>query len=105
MNMRVLYFGLITTFIGLFALVYLIAAVNSFLSLSGQKKLYLIPGLVFSVVWGAGVAASAAYFSSALVFVTVAAVCWRIWLCGSVAYLLTTLTLPVASLTMWLSCV
>ena len=75
MNMRVL-IVLITTFIGLFALVYLIAGGEQFPISQWPKEAYL--GLVFSVVWGAGVAASAAYFFSALVFVTVAAVCYAI---------------------------
>ena len=75
MNMRVL-FGLITAFIGLFAMVYLIAGGTQFRISQWPQEAYL--GLVFSVVWGTGVAASVAYFFSALVFVTVAVVCYAI---------------------------
>ncbi|CAK3915218.1 hypothetical protein EDB69_2843 [Vibrio crassostreae] len=75
MNIRVL-IGLIVTFIGLFAMAYLIAGGAQFLIYQWPKEAYL--GLVFSVVWGAGVAASVAYFFSALVFVTVAVVCYAI---------------------------
>ncbi|KAA8677812.1 hypothetical protein [Vibrio gigantis] len=75
MNMRVL-IGLITTFIGLFAMVYLIAGGAQFPISQWPKEAYL--GLVFSVVWGAGVAASVAYFFSALIFVTVAVVCYAV---------------------------
>ncbi len=71
--MRVL-FGLIA-FIGLFAMVYLIAGGTQLYLLRPQEA-YL--GLVFSVVWGTGVAASVAYFFSALVFVTIAVVCYAI---------------------------
>ncbi|MEZ9891328.1 hypothetical protein A165_17315 [Vibrio tasmaniensis ZS-17] len=75
MNMRVL-IGLIATFIGLFAMVYLIAGGTQFPIYQWPQEAYL--GLVFSVVWGAGVAASVAYVFSALVFVTVAVVCYAI---------------------------
>ncbi|MEZ9673059.1 hypothetical protein AB4282_17055 [Vibrio lentus] len=75
MNMRVL-IGLIATFIGLFAMVYLIAGGTQFPIYEWPQEAYL--GLVFSVVWGAGVAASVAYVFSALVFVTVAVVCYAI---------------------------
>ncbi|MEZ9159682.1 hypothetical protein AB4169_15530 [Vibrio lentus] len=73
MNMRVL-IGLIATFIGLFAMVYLIAGGTQFPIYEWPQEAYL--GLVFSVVWGTGVAASVAYVFSALVFVTVAVVCY-----------------------------
>ena len=75
MNMRVL-IGLIATFIGLFAMVYLIAGGTQFPIYEWPQEAYL--GLVFSVVWGTGVAASVAYVFSALVFVTVAVVCYAI---------------------------
>ncbi|MEZ8051829.1 hypothetical protein AB4453_06525 [Vibrio atlanticus] len=75
MNMRVL-IGLITTFIGLFAMVYLIAGGTQFPIYQWPQEAYL--GLVFSVVWGTGVAASVAYVFSALVFVTVAVVCYAV---------------------------
>ncbi len=75
MNMRVL-IGLITAFIGLFAMVYLIAGGTQFPISQWPQEAYL--GLVFSVVWGTGVAASVAYFFSTLVFVTVAVVCYAI---------------------------
>ena len=75
MNMRVL-IGLIVTFIGLFAMVYLIADGTQFPIYQWPQEAYL--GLVFSVVWGTGVAASVAYVFSALVFVTVAVVCYAI---------------------------
>ncbi|MEZ8879376.1 hypothetical protein [Vibrio lentus] len=75
MNMRVL-IGLIATFIGLFAMVYLIAGGTQFPIYQWPQEAYL--GLVFSVVWGTGVAASVAYVFSALVFVTVAVVCYAI---------------------------
>ncbi|MCC4815830.1 hypothetical protein BCU85_09990 [Vibrio lentus] len=75
MNMRVL-IGLIATFIGLFAMVYLIAGGTQFPIYQWPQEAYL--GLVFSVVWGAGVAASVAYVFSALVFVTVAVVSYAI---------------------------
>ncbi|MEZ8038578.1 hypothetical protein ACED25_03185 [Vibrio sp. 1F263] len=75
MNMRVL-IGLITTFIGLFAMVYLIAGGTQFPLYQWPQEAYL--GLVFSVVWGTGVAASVAYVFSALVFVTVAVVCYAV---------------------------
>lgn len=75
MNMRVL-IGLITASIGLFAMIYLIAGGAQFPVTQWPKEAYL--GLVFSVVWGAGVAATAAYFFSALVFLTVAVVCYAI---------------------------
>ncbi|MEZ8697519.1 hypothetical protein [Vibrio lentus] len=75
MNMRVL-IGLIATFIGLFAMVYLIVGGTQFPIYQWPQEAYL--GLVFSVVWGTGVAASVAYVFSALVFVTVAVVCYAI---------------------------
>ncbi|MEZ8018916.1 hypothetical protein AB4176_06225 [Vibrio splendidus] len=75
MNMRVL-IGLITTFIGLFAMVYLIAGGTQFPISQWPQEAY--HGLVFSIVWGTGVAASVAYFFSALVFVTIAVVCYAI---------------------------
>ncbi|EAQ55472.1 MULTISPECIES: hypothetical protein [Vibrio] len=75
MNMRVL-IGLIATFIGLFAMIYLIAGGTQFPIYQWPQEAYL--GLVFSVVWGTGVAASVAYVFSALVFVTVAVVCYAI---------------------------
>lgn len=75
MNMRVL-IGLIATFIGLFAMVYLIAGGTQFPLSQWPQEAYL--GLVFSVVWGTGVAASVAYVFSALVFVTVAVVCYAV---------------------------
>ncbi len=75
MNMRVL-IGIITAFIGLFAMVYLIAGGTQFPIYQWPQEAYL--GLVFSVVWGAGVAASVAYVFSALVFVTVAVVCYAV---------------------------
>ncbi|MCB5361140.1 hypothetical protein [Vibrio lentus] len=75
MNMRVL-IGLIATFIGLFAMVYLIAGGTQFPIYQWPQEAYL--GLVFSVVWGTGVAASVAYVFSALVFVTVAVVSYAI---------------------------
>ncbi|UQV23850.1 hypothetical protein [Vibrio sp. J383] len=75
MNMRVL-IGFIATFIGLFAMVYLIAGGTQFPIYQWPQEAYL--GLVFSVVWGTGVAASVAHFFSALVFVTVAVVCYAI---------------------------
>ncbi|MEZ9243623.1 hypothetical protein CSB62_16010 [Vibrio splendidus] len=75
MNMRV-FIGLIATFIGLFAMVYLIAGGTQFPIYQWPQEAYL--GLVFSVVWGTGVAASVAYVFSALVFVTVAVVCYAI---------------------------
>ncbi|PMH23680.1 hypothetical protein BCU71_10905 [Vibrio lentus] len=75
MNMRVL-IGLIATFIGLFAMVYVIAGGTQFPISQWPQEAYL--GLVFSVVWGTGVAASVAYVFSALVFVTVAVVCYAI---------------------------
>lgn len=49
MNIRVL-IGLIVTFIGLFAMVYLIAGGAQFPIYQWPKEAYL--GLVFSVVWG-----------------------------------------------------
>ncbi|MEZ8043863.1 hypothetical protein AB6C46_05385 [Vibrio sp. 10N.237.312.C02] len=75
MNMRAL-IGLIATFIGLFAMVYLIAGGTQFPIYQWPQEAYL--GLVFSVVWGTGVAASVAYVFSALVFVTVAVVCYAV---------------------------
>ncbi|WP_139684347.1 hypothetical protein [Vibrio tasmaniensis] len=75
MNMRVL-IGLIATFIGLFAMVYLIAGGTQFPIYQWPQEAYL--GLVFSVVWGTGVAAPVAYVFSALVFVTVAVVCYAV---------------------------
>ncbi|MDH5926844.1 hypothetical protein BCT35_16190 [Vibrio lentus] len=75
MNMRV-FIGLIATFIGLFAMVYLIAGGTQFPIYQWPQEAYL--GLVFSVVWGTGVAASVAYVFSALVFVTVAVVSYAI---------------------------
>ncbi|WKY60300.1 hypothetical protein Q5H80_15765 [Vibrio sp. SNU_ST1] len=75
MNMRVL-IGLIATLIGLFAMVYLIAGGIQFPIYQWPQEAYL--GLVFSVVWGTGVAASVAYVFSALVFVTVAVVCYAV---------------------------
>lgn len=75
MNMRVL-IGLIATFIGLFAMVYLIAGGTQFPLYQWPQEAYL--GLVFSVVWGTGVAASVAHVFSALVFVTVAVVCYAV---------------------------
>ena len=75
MNMRVL-IGLIATFIGLFAMVYLVAGGTQFPIYQWPQEAYL--GLVFSVVWGTGVAASVAYVFSASVFVTVAVVCYAI---------------------------
>ncbi|WP_299690393.1 hypothetical protein [uncultured Vibrio sp.] len=75
MNSRVL-IGLIATFIGLLATVYLIAGGTQFPIYQWPKEAYL--GLVFSIVWGTGVAASVAYFFAALVFVTVAVVCYAI---------------------------
>lgn len=75
MNMRVI-IGLIATFIGLFTMVYFIAGGSQFPIYQWPQEAYL--GLVFSVVWGTGVAASVAYLFSALVFVTAAVVCYAI---------------------------
>jgi hypothetical protein len=75
MSMRVL-IGIITTFIGLFAVIYFIVGGTQFPIYQWPQEAFL--GLVFSVVWGTGVATSVAYFFSALVFVTVAVVCYAV---------------------------
>lgn len=58
------------------ALVVLLAGDSHFPVTQWPKEAYL--GLVFSVVWGAGVMATVAYVFSAMVFVTVAVVGYAI---------------------------
>ncbi len=73
--MRVL-IGLITALIGVCGMVYILAGGTQFPISQWPQEAY--HGLVFSILWGTGVAASVGHFFSALVFVTIAVVCYAI---------------------------